>query len=107
MVSEVYKICHAYESGFGHGVKNDGHSSGSYGGEGSDKLNEAYAIGYQEGFRRWEDAQKEPWMFNNDGIGRSRKGSLSGVLLMVRRPDGMPIGMWSKVAANFVEVLNQ
>ena len=45
-VSRVFEICNAYESGVGHGVKDDGHKE-----LGSDdaELNEAYALGYKQG----------------------------------------------------------
>lgn len=51
MISEVFKICDAYESGIGHGLKKDAHSKGHYD---SDQLNEAYEIGYKIGQERAE-----------------------------------------------------
>ena len=45
-VSRVFEICNAYESGYGHGVKNDG-LNGEYFSD--QELNEAYNIGYKAG----------------------------------------------------------
>jgi hypothetical protein len=45
-VSRVFRICDAYESGVGHGQKQDGLSNDYY----SDpELNEAYQLGYKKG----------------------------------------------------------
>ena len=45
-VSKIFMICNAYESGVGHGMKNDGLENPYI--PGSDE-HEAYDIGYQEG----------------------------------------------------------
>ena len=53
MPSRVFMICNAYESGFGHGLANDGmdlsktpHSDPECG--------EAYQIGYEAGKKHWD-----------------------------------------------------
>ena len=47
---DVFFICDAYESGFGHGAKNDGLNDGSIF---ADKRHgEAYELGYAEGLKR-------------------------------------------------------
>jgi len=46
---EVFEICNAYESGFGHGVEGDGLKGGYYSDQ---ELNEAYKLGYIEGEAR-------------------------------------------------------
>jgi len=46
MVSKVFQICNAYESGYGHGFNNDGLNEKYYS---DDELNEAYSIGYNAG----------------------------------------------------------
>ena len=49
---KVYMICNAYESGFGHGLNNDGLNGDYYS---DSELNEAYKIGYEAG----QDARNE------------------------------------------------
>lgn len=65
MVSKVYMICDAYESGVGHGLQGDGHdnSKGNLFGDNKD-LNEAYCIGYKLGDERRK--RKEPVMLTKD-----------------------------------------
>lgn len=48
-VSKVFMICNAYESGYGHGLNMDG-KNGKYFSD--PEHNEAYQIGYKEGFER-------------------------------------------------------
>lgn len=48
-ISKVYMICNAYESGFGHGVNNDGLDGDYYA---DPDHNEAYHIGYRAGAER-------------------------------------------------------
>lgn len=55
MPSKVFMICDAYESGFGHGLQDDGHDNGA------DlftdpELAEAYTLGYQNGLEKHCDA---------------------------------------------------
>ena len=50
MVSKVYMICDSYESGYGHGIKNDGLDTPI---EDKERA-EAYQIGYEAGKRKWE-----------------------------------------------------
>ena len=53
---EIYRVCNSYESGFGHGVANDGFDLSKT--PHSEKhLGEAYQIGYDAGKRRRGDAQ--------------------------------------------------
>lgn len=47
---DILGICDAYESGIGHGLKMDGHSSGAI--FGNPEHGNAYEIGYMEGVRR-------------------------------------------------------
>jgi hypothetical protein len=55
MPSKIYMICNAYESGVGHGQKDDGLPA-SYG---DDDLNEAYHIGYEFGFDKWQKHKQQ------------------------------------------------
>lgn len=65
MPSRIYIICNSYESGYGHGLNNDGldlsktpHGDPEYG--------EAYQIGYEAGFEMYQAKQGErgmKWMF--------------------------------------------
>ena len=54
MVSKVYMICDSYESGYGHGIKNDGLDTPM---EDKERA-EAYQIGYEEGKRQWESRMR-------------------------------------------------
>ena len=56
MVSKVYMICNAYESGIGHGLKKDGLCNPYT--PGTDE-HEAYGVGYQEGVDRAGDPLPE------------------------------------------------
>lgn len=60
VISEVFRICDAYESGFGHGAKNDGLNDGSIFAD--KRQGEAYELGYAEGVNRSkrEQAEQEP-----------------------------------------------
>jgi len=49
-ISNIYKICDAYESGIGNGLQKDTHNKGYYD---SDWLNEPYEIGYKKGLELW------------------------------------------------------
>lgn len=49
MISEVFMICDAYESGIGHGLQRDGLIN-PY--DKMSKLHEAYKIGYELGVQR-------------------------------------------------------
>lgn len=55
MVSKVFMICDAYESGFGHGLKLDGLDL-SKTPHGDPELGEAYQIGYEAGAERAAEA---------------------------------------------------
>ena len=55
MVSKVYMICNAYESGIGHGLQQDGMKN-PYS-VGSDER-EAWGIGYQEGNERMNSRRR-------------------------------------------------
>ena len=48
MISRVFMICDAYESGIGHGLEEDGFSRGEDYYD-DPELAEAYTIGYEEG----------------------------------------------------------
>lgn len=69
MVSRVYQICHWYESGYGHGIKNDGLDLSKT--EFADaESGEAYQIGYDAGlekFRRHANG-KEPSIPDGDKL---------------------------------------
>lgn len=52
MVSKVFMICDRYESGYGHGIKNDG-QDGSKTPHGDPEHREAYQIGYDAGLRKF------------------------------------------------------
>jgi hypothetical protein len=52
MPGRIYMICNSYESGFGHGVKNDGLDL-SKTPHGDPELGEAYQIGYEAGFEQF------------------------------------------------------
>lgn len=45
-ISKVYMICNAYESGFGHGIKQDEQTGDYYA---DPECNEAYHLGYAQG----------------------------------------------------------
>jgi hypothetical protein len=51
MVSRIFKICDAYESGVGHGLQRDGHKDGKAIFADAE-LAEAYEIGYELGDER-------------------------------------------------------
>lgn len=53
MASKVYMICDSYESGYGHGIKNDGIDITHTPME-DKECAEAYQIGYEVGKREWE-----------------------------------------------------
>lgn len=55
VISDVPFICNAYESGFGHGAKNDGLNDGSI--FTNEHQGEAYEFGYAEGLKR---SKREP-----------------------------------------------
>lgn len=55
VISDVFFICNAYESGFGHGAKNDGLNDGSI--FANKQQGEAYEFGYAEGLKR---SKREP-----------------------------------------------
>jgi hypothetical protein len=57
MISKVFMICNAYESGFGHGLKKDGLDL-SKSPHGDLECGEAYQTGYEEGFERATEAEK-------------------------------------------------
>lgn len=69
MVSRVYEICDRYESGFGHGIKNDGLDL-SKTLHGDAELGEAYQIGYEAGFAKFKlhASGKEHARPNNVGV---------------------------------------
>ncbi len=50
MVSKVYELCNRYESGYGHGLQNDGLDL-SKTPHGDPEMGEAYQIGYNEGLK--------------------------------------------------------
>jgi len=57
-ISRVFQICNAYESGFGHGLQDDGLNEDYYT---DDELNEAYKIGYNAGVSAISDyIENEP-----------------------------------------------
>jgi hypothetical protein len=61
MPSKIFMICDAYESGFGHGLQEDGHN-GLDNPYGDPDHNEAYQIGYQAGLeRRHEQIADAKW----------------------------------------------
>ncbi len=81
MVSKVYMICTAYESGIGHGLKLDGVSN-PYAAHTDER--EAWQTGYDEGANRAKRADLrciecgQPTMHMGDlcfGCGKSRKAS--------------------------------
>ena len=47
MVSKIFEICNAYESGYGHGYNKDGKNGEYYS---CPELNEAYGTGYKAGW---------------------------------------------------------
>lgn len=49
-IGDVFFICDAYESGFGHGAKNDGLNDGSIFSD--SRHGEAYELGYAVGLKR-------------------------------------------------------
>lgn len=57
MVSRVYMICDRYESGYGHGLKNDGMDL-SKTPHADPELAEAYQIGYEAGKEKALEAAK-------------------------------------------------
>lgn len=55
---EIYLVCNSYESGFGHGLANDGFDLSKT--PHSEKhLGCAYQIGYEAGQKRYEENQNE------------------------------------------------
>lgn len=63
MVSKVYMICDSYESGYGHGIKNDGLDI-TCTPIGDKDCAEAYQIGYEKGKRQWEKAMRKERVFS-------------------------------------------
>lgn len=63
MVSKVYMICDSYESGYGHGIKNDGLDITHTPIE-DKECAEAYQIGYEEGKRQWEARMRREKLFS-------------------------------------------
>ena len=59
MISEVYRICDAYESGVGHGQKDDKHDNKSSDLYAEKDMNEAYQIGYAFGLRKNKGKQND------------------------------------------------
>ena len=57
MVSKVYMICNSYESGYGHGLANDGLDL-SKTPHADPELGEAYQIGYEAGRRAGQSSEK-------------------------------------------------
>lgn len=57
-VSKVFKICDAYESGFGHGFKNSGMKN-TFDKAHEPELFEAYGIGYNSGKYKYERVSHE------------------------------------------------
>ena len=54
MLSRVFMICNSYESGYGHGLANDGLDL-SKTPHGDKELGEAYQIGYEAGNTKYSD----------------------------------------------------
>ena len=52
MVSRIFVICERYESGYGHGLDNDG-LDGSKTPHADPEHQEAYQIGYEAGLKAW------------------------------------------------------
>jgi hypothetical protein len=69
MVSKVYMICNAYESGIGHGLKQDGVCNPYF--AGSDER-EAWQTGYDEGKDRAKDDQPQPGRVEGMRLGDSQ-----------------------------------
>lgn len=57
MVSRVYMICNSYESGYGHGIRNDGLDIKNTP-INDEECAEAYQIGYEEGNRKYKKPEK-------------------------------------------------
>jgi hypothetical protein len=58
MVSKVYAICDRYESGYGHGIRNDGLDLSKT--PHTDlECAEAYQIGYEAGFKKYLELEKD------------------------------------------------
>lgn len=51
-LGRVYQICDRYESGYGHGLNNDG-LDGSKTAHPDPEHQEAYKIGYAAGLKKW------------------------------------------------------
>ena len=51
---DLHMICHSYESGFGHGLNNDGFDL-SKTPHAEETLGQAYQIGYEEGQKRYRE----------------------------------------------------
>ena len=58
MPSRVFMICDRYESGFGHGAKNDGLDL-SKTPHADPEMAEAYQIGYEAGLEAWKHEHKD------------------------------------------------
>lgn len=56
MPSKVYMICNSYESGYGHGLQNDGLDL-SQTPHADQEQGEAYQIGYEAGFEMYKARQ--------------------------------------------------
>lgn len=50
-ISTTYRVCHAYESGYGHGLQGDGLDNAASDTFSDPRENEAYRIGYRQGLR--------------------------------------------------------
>lgn len=69
-ISQVMIICNAYESGYGHGYRNDGLPNPHP--EGSDER-EAYDIGYNAGWQERFSEQAEIGSLHNNPVESNRK----------------------------------
>lgn len=82
VISDVFFICDAYESGFGHGAKNDGLNDGSIFAD--SRHGEAYELGYSEGLKRskraQEQAEREPIKYLVEATCTKCGATESGVL---------------------------
>jgi len=59
MPSRIYIICDSYESGYGHGIRNDGFDL-SKTPHGDPECGEAYQIGYEAGQEKYKLMQVPP-----------------------------------------------
>lgn len=67
-ISQIFKTCDAYESGYGHGLRRDGHNNADSELYADVRLNTAYQIGYRKGERLALAQRAEPGVLKREQL---------------------------------------